>query len=27
MENIKATRMELLKLKRQGKTAQMGYKL
>jgi len=27
MENIKATRMELLKLKRQGKTAQRGYKL
>ena len=27
MENIKATRMELLKLKRQAKTAQRGYKL
>jgi len=27
MTNIKATRMELLKLKRQAKTAQRGYKL
>ncbi|MFH0739951.1 MAG: V-type ATP synthase subunit D [bacterium] len=27
MENIKATRMELLRLKRQAKTAQRGYKL